>query len=817
LIALGNYFSTKLAERIYPPTEPKFQELKATMETSHNAHAESTTQHVDGVTPGAGDLPCSHLLFESIPTPALIWTFADQRFWLTKLNAAAKQWGQGVMDQRVGSAADELYHDRPDLLDLFHRCMAQMSAIRHEATLPLGGSPDDRFVKMTFTYVSPEMLLLHINDVTPYRLAEVAFRNEHAKLRALLENTDSAIWSVDREHRLIVGNKVIERSVNKAIGSESTPASDKTPDHQSVENNDEWRGYYDRALRGERFSVEQVLYAPDQPQWVEFHFAPIQDEEGMITGATVLGQNISARKQAEETLRESEERFRLAFEMAYDGVCLVGLDGRLLRVNAAMSEIFGYSKAELEQMTVTDITHPDYLDVSPKFIRQAIAQPGSNDAFEKAYIHRNGSTVWGRVSSSLVRDSQGQPLYFISHVQDITERKRSERERQQLQTQLIQVQKMETVGRLAGGIAHDFNNQLAVILIRTEMSLALIDPNSTLYRNLTTIYSTAQRTADLVHQLLAFARKQVVKPQKLDLNQVIEPLLPILQPLIKKDVELIWQPAPALWLVEIDPSQLHQVLVNLCTNASDAIEGIGAITITADNVVLQDTVAANGLPVKAGEYVMISISDNGAGIPAEELPHIFEPFFTTKEVGQGSGLGLAVVDGIVQQNGGQIHVVSKPGEGATFTIFLPRFVVDAPKQTQTQPQSALQRENETILIVEDEELVLQLMTEILSHLGYKVLAASTPSDAVRILNEHDGPIDLLVTDIIMPEMNGPDLAQQIVDQRPEIKVLYLSGYPAETIVQYRVDEDEMHFLQKPFSLTTLAAKVRLVLEHDNKA
>ncbi len=785
------------------------------MSTAHHDHVNPALPRMNLAASASIEARC-RMQFESTPMPTLLWTFADQRFRLADLNRAAEQWSQDDTDRLIGLAADEIYQDRPDIIKLFHRCVAERSVIVHETTLHLRSSSDDRIVEMTFAYVSPEMLLLHINDITAHRMAETALRNEQAKLRALLENTDSAIWSVDRNCRLIVGNTTFHRSVEKTIGYTMEVGSVALASEHAGEVNDEWRRYYDRALRGERFSVEQLQPYLNPPQWIEFRFAPIQDDQGSITGVTVLGQNTTERKLSDTSLRESEERFRLAFESANDGVCLVGLDGKLLRVNARMSEIFGYSKLELEQMTVNDIAHPDYRDVSPKFIRQAIAGVAGRNEFEKAYIHRSGSTVWARVSSSLVHDDAGEPLYFISHVQDITERKLAEHEREQLQTQLYQSQKMETIGRLAGGIAHDFNNLLAVILIRSEMSMAMTDPNSTLHRNLATIYNTAQRSADLVRQLLAFARKQVTAPQVLDLNQAIETLLPMLQPLIGEEIELLWHPAPALWAVEMDPAQINQVLVNLCVNASDAIDGIGLITIATANAVLDDAVGANGLPIPAGEYVIISVSDSGAGIAEDTLPHIFEPFFTTKEVGKGSGLGLATVEGIVQQNGGHIQVVSAPGKGATFTILLPRFVNASSENVRSQIQTLLHGNGETLLVVEDEATVLQMMTDILSSIGYRVLVAGAPSEALRMIGETSVAIDLLVTDIVMPEMNGRDLARRIADLRPGIKVLYISGYPAETIAHRRVDDRKMVFLQKPFSLSTLAAKVRLALESDSR-
>jgi len=750
-------------------------------------------------------------LFESIPIPTYIWSVQNDVFTLTDFNAAAARWAGEDIRTLLNKTADEIYHDRPDILGYFRACMAQRTVITHETGYRLRSTPTERVIELTFSYVTSQTLLLHINDITAHRMAEAALRKEQANLRALLENTASTIWSVDSEYRLIVGNKNFQRNIRRATGTTIESGGHGLPAEASTTDRDEWRGYYDRALRGEQFSIEILQHYFEPPAWVEFQFGPIRDEHGAVTGVTVLGRNTTERKRGEMSLRESEERFRLAFENANDGVCIVGTDGRLLRVNQRMCEIFGYTQAEMEQMSVNDLTHPDYLEVSPKFIRQAVEAHSGHDEFEKAYIHRNGHIVWARVSSSLVTGAEGEPLYFISHVQDVTARKQAEQERAQLQAQLIQSQKMEMIGRLAGGIAHDFNNMLAVILMRAELSLPLVAANSATHRNLTTIHNTAQRSAELVRQLLAFARKQTIAPRPLDLNTTVDAVLPMLQRLIGEEINLVWQPGEHLWIVEMDPSQVDQILINLCVNARDAIDSIGVIAIETANVVLREEVAANSLPIAAGEYVMITVSDNGAGIPEDALPHIFEPFFTTKEVGKGSGLGLATVDGIVQQNGGYIQVFSTPGRGATFKVYLPRHFKPAQENTQAQLTTVARGANETVLVVEDEALVLQMIEDVLQHLGYNVIVFNEPGKALQHLQDHPTKIDLLLTDIIMPEMTGRTLAERVSSLQPGVRILYISGYPADALVNDRTTETPALYLQKPFSLDVLASTVRRVL------
>jgi PAS domain S-box-containing protein len=546
-------------------------------------------------------------------------------------------------------------------------------------------------------------------------------------------------------------------------------------------------------------------------QWVEYRFNPIRDHTGQITGVTVFGRDITERKVAEESQREQEERFRLAFENANDGVCLVGLDGHLLRVNARMGEIFGYSSQELQQMTVNDLAHPDYLETSTRFINQAVHGHNDHKVFEKLYLHRDGHRVWGQVSSSLVRNDRGDPLYFISHVQDITERKRIEREREQLQAQLMQAQKMEVIGRLAGGIAHDFNNMLAVMMLRTEMAMQLVDASSLLHRNLAGVYATGQRSANLVRQLLGFARKQTIAPEPLDLNAVVAGALPMLRKLIEEGIEVVWQAGANLWPIRMDPSQIDQILTNLCVNASDAIGSVGTITIETKNIELDQGAVASGLSVSPGEYVMLVVNDTGSGMDEKTLAHIFEPFFTTKEIGKGTGLGLATVEGIVQQNEGQVRVYSKPGIGTAFQIYLPRYagaMAEQPEEPTLRPQARVRGQGEMVLLVEDEAAVLQMGAEALQHLGYQVISAATPGEALALAKANAGHIALLITDVIMPEMNGGDLARQIASIQPNIRQLFVSGYSADFITRRGMLEEDMHFLQKPFSLATLAQKVR---------
>jgi nitrogen-specific signal transduction histidine kinase/ActR/RegA family two-component response regulator len=401
---------------------------------------------------------------------------------------------------------------------------------------------------------------------------------------------------------------------------------------------------------------------------------------------------------------------------------------------------------------------------------------------------------------------------LFSIVHDITERKRAEDERGKLQAQLNQAQKMESVGRLAGGIAHDFNNMLSVIIGHTEIALDQVDSAQPLHEDLDEILRAAHRSAHLTRQLLAFARKQTISPKVLDLNETVEDMLKMMRRLIGEDIDLLWKPGRDFWPVKVDPAQIDQILANLCVNARDAISGVGKVTIETVNVTFDEAYCANHIGFVPGEFVLLAVSDDGCGIDKETQEKLFEPFFTTKGVGQGTGLGLATVYGIVKQNNGFINVYSEPGQGTTFKIYLPRHQGKAEQMQKEGPAAPAVHGHETILLVEDEPAILSMGKAMLERLGYRVLTAGTPGEAIRLAEEHPGEIHLLMTDVVMPEMNGRDLAKNLLSLYPNLKRLFMSGYTANVIVHHGVLDEGVHFIQKPFSRKDLAAKVREALE-----
>ncbi len=390
--------------------------------------------------------------------------------------------------------------------------------------------------------------------------------------------------------------------------------------------------------------------------------------------------------------------------------------------------------------------------------------------------------------------------------------KREQAKREKLEAQLRQALKMESVGRLAGGVAHDFNNMLAVILGHAEMAIDQIDPTQPIWADLQQIRQAATRSADITRQLLAFARKQTIVPKVLDLSETVAGMLKMLHRLIGENIDLAWHPGYGLWPIKIDPSQIDQILVNLCVNARDAIENNGKITVETGNCILDKKYCADHSGSVPGEYVRITVSDNGCGMEKEAIAHIFEPFFTTKGVGEGTGLGLATVYGIVKQNKGFINVGSEPDQGTTFAIYLPRYlgtIKQERPETSTEPDLL---GDETLLLVEDEPTILNMTTTMLQRLGYTVLAAGSPDEASQFAEEYAGKIHLLLTDVIMPKMNGRALAEKLEINRPEMKCLFMSGYTSNVISHHAVLDDGVYFIQKPFSKKQLADKIREVLK-----
>jgi PAS domain S-box-containing protein len=865
--------------------------------------------------------------FEAAPTPTFVWRAVGNQFILIDVNAAAEQLALGKASQFLGMTAEQLYPDRPDLIERFRACMAQQSVITYETDYHSRGAGQDGVIVFTFAFVSPELILLHAENVTERRRAEAALLDQQANMRALLENTDGSIWSVDANYCLTAANSVFLRDTSQAFGREFAVGDCVLARNGPPDAFDSWQAHYDRALHGERFSVETQRRFVDA-NWVEYRFNPIRNGAGEIMGVTIFGRDITARKQAESLIKDQLSEITFYYDNAPIGLAVLDADLRFVRVNKLLAEINGVPVADHIGRTVEEVVpdlaaqgrnlaasilatgapvtevelsgetaaapgvtrywreawHPVQRDdqtiigfsviseeITERRQAEAALQRSQQNLARAQQIGRLGSWEWDLSNETLfwsdelyrifgierdflltyaaieaaihpddrafnaakvqealtaaatvdfefrivrpdgavrhlhqsievarneagaanklfgvmqditerkaadeallrseanlramientdafiaLRDRAGRLVAFNSRfaglikllfdvearpglrttdlqsagarehweaalatvdaganyhedftwelpdatrhfelslhpiwhdgavigstefTRDITARKQAEQERAHLQAQLAQAQKMEEIGRLASGIAHDFNNMLAVILMRTELALQGAPPASPLHRNLTAIYTTSQRAAEQVRNLLGFARRQVIAPKVIDLNDAVASALPILHQITGEEIDLVWRPGAPLWPVKLDPAQIDQMLANLCINARDAIGGAGVITLETANVTLADAVATDGQAIAPGDYVLLAVSDTGSGLDAEASTHLFDPYFRVTTV--GTGLGLATVDGIMQQNGGQIQVVNEPGVGKTIKLlFLPHIFVN---------------------------------------------------------------------------------------------------------------------------------------------
>ncbi|MFH0785960.1 MAG: GAF domain-containing protein [Pseudomonadota bacterium] len=494
------------------------------------------------------------------------------------------------------------------------------------------------------------------------------------------------------------------------------------------------------------------------------------------------------------------EEYHALLDNLPDGVARIAPDYRIIWTNRSMQKMMKTDNAHLQDICCYSAFW--------NFRKVCNLCPVTKCFHTGEFEAGNLTTPDGRLlelRAVPIFDESGKVESVIEVIRDISENRK-------LEDKLIQAQKMESVGRLAGGVAHDYNNMLSVILGYSELALEKLNPTDSLYEDLQEIHNAAVRSTDITRQLLAFARKQTIAPVSLDLNEMVEGMLKMLRRLIGEDIDLAWLPKAGLWPVKIDPSQVDQLLANFCINARDAIDGVGRVSIETDMTTFDEAYCADHPGFVPGEYVLLAVSDDGCGMDSDTVDKIFEPFFTTKEVGQGTGLGLATVYGIVKQNGGFINVYSEPGKGSTFKIYLARHADPVLKASRESPADIPSGHGEVVLVVEDEVSILTLAKRILEELGYTVLPAQTPSKALRLVEENQSQIDLLITDVVMPEMNGKDLSNRLHTLYPGLKTLFMSGYTADVIAHRGVLDEGINFMQKPFSKEIMAVKVREALD-----
>jgi PAS domain S-box-containing protein len=535
------------------------------------------------------------------------------------------------------------------------------------------------------------------------------------------------------------------------------------------------------------------------------------DEKTVQTCFTI--QDVTERRKAQIEILEKEESFRRIFENSSDAIFMIK-NHKIYECNNQALKLLGIK--EREDLLGKDILlfAPEYqsgkslsTEVYHKKYEQALTKGYSR--YDWIYKKNDENTFYADVTLTTILIS-GENVVHMSW-RDITDRIMNEIEKDHLQQQLYQSQKMESIGRLAGGVAHDFNNMLSVIIGFSELTINKFKDNLLLKSNLNEILKAAKRSAELTKQLLIFARKQEINPTELNLNETVNGMIKMLTRLIGEEIDLGWIPGNELWLIKMDTTQLDQIMINLCVNSRDAINGKGKITIETNNVKLDESYCHQHSGLLPGEYVLLSVSDTGSGMDEETKKRVFEPFFTTKSTGQGTGLGLSTVYGIVQQNNGMINIYSEPGTGTTINIYFPKSETFLTPLINNEFEFSDDIVTESVLIVEDELSVLSFIKNALSELGYKVSAFSNPIEALEVV-KNGASFDILITDVIMPEMNGKDLAEEIKILKPDIRILFMSGYTANVIGRHGVLSDDMEFIHKPFTMIEIANKIRKVLK-----
>jgi two-component system, cell cycle sensor histidine kinase and response regulator CckA len=539
-------------------------------------------------------------------------------------------------------------------------------------------------------------------------------------------------------------------------------------------------------------------------RWLETSAALVRyhDRPHVLT----VSRDATERKRAEEVAKASEERLRLAFEAAMIGTGELDLQTQQIDLSIPMQRVVGLAPGT-DHLSFDDwvgrVIHPEDREIVRRAVANGIA--GNPDiAADYRVVWPDGSVHWVTSRARVFFDEAGRATRIIGAIMDITDRKR-------LEEQFRQAQKMEAVGHLAGGVAHDFNNLLTIINGYSEVLLPDLPPGDPRREMIAQIRQAGERAAGLTRQLLAFSRRTVLEPKVLDLNDVVRDNEKMLRRLIGEDVRLTAVLDPAAEPVKVDPGQISQVVMNLAVNARDAMPTGGELTIETGTVEVDASAAADP-EAGPGRYVRLAVTDTGSGMTPEVRARLFEPFFTTKAPGKGTGLGLATVYGIVKQSGGFISVHSEPGRGAAFQVYFPVAEGRTPARKSSHGLKAMARGAETVLVVEDEGAVRVLVGAVLRRAGYTVLEAGRGTEALRLAGEHPGPVHLLITDVVMPEMGGRELVERLAGLRPGLRVLYLSGYTEDAVVRHGVLQAEVAFLQKPFTMAALTTKVRQVLD-----
>ena len=646
-------------------------------------------------------------------------------------------------------------------------------------------------------------------DITDRKQANATILKERDRAQQYLDIADVILLALDQEGRI----NLVNRKGCSTLGwkEQDLIGRDWIDTCLPARTRDELRTAFRRLISGTPLHLENpVLTKSGEERMIAWRNTVLRDSAGCITGTLSSGEDVTEHKRAEESLRRSEARIRRLVQSNIIGIGIGTLDGKLLDGNDSLLNLLGYSREELlwGALRWDDMTPPEYDDVDQRAIKQ-LKNTGIAPPWEKEFIRKDGHRVAVLIGVVTLATDQGD-IEAVSVVVDISERKL-------LEQQLRQAQKMEAIGQLAGGIAHDFNNLLSVIIGYSDILLDRAGQDSKMRTQCQEINKAGNRAAALTRQLLAFSRQQVLEPIVLNLNTVIVETEKMLKRLIGEDIEFRTALDLSLGSVKADPGQIEQIIMNLAVNARDAMPEGGKLVIETSNAELDDRYALQHAPCIPGRYVLLTITDTGIGMSAETKSHIFEPFFTTKEVGKGTGLGLSTVYGVVKQSSGYIWVYSELGHGSVFKIYLPRVDQSVQQSRPSELAPGLCHGTETVLLVEDEESVRTLTRSLLEEGGYTVIEASNGAQALEIVGRFSGPIHLLLTDVVMPGMNGRVLAERMIEVQPEMKVIYISGYTGNFSSHGEFFDPAAILVQKPFSRATLLRKLRDALDFQKES